>query len=77
MKKKYCKPKTEAIAMETNQFVMGSTSLSSDKDNTLYDSNKQTVSKGPGTGGDEPHTGSEDDDLDAAKRWGWYTGPFE
>lgn len=76
MKKKYCKPKTEAIAMETNLFVMQSnkTTLKSG-DNVILNSNTQEYSEDIETGGDEQHDGN--DDLGAAKRWSWYTGPFE
>ena len=76
MKKKYCKPKTEAIAMETNLFVMQSnkTTLKSG-DNQLQLSDSQTTGGAPQTGSYEVvEPGS---DLEGAKRWGWYTGPFE
>lgn len=58
-KKKYIKPITEVIIIDTNcQMLSGS-------GNTLHHSDSQTDTIGPATGGDEYY--DDDVDLEAAK----------
>lgn len=70
MKTMYIKPTSEAIYIEMMPMMVGTLS----KDSTLHHSSTQTDTQGPENGGNEGHSG--DDDLDAAKRYGWYTGEF-
>lgn len=74
MKTMYIKPTSEAIYIGMMPMMVGTNTSLSEKDNTLDDRSTQTTSTAPPTGGDEAHSG--DDDLDAAKRYGWYTGEF-
>lgn len=71
MKTMYMKPVSETIYIE--MMPMMSNSLKEGK-NTLTDSNRQIDITAPETGGSEAHSG--DDDLEGAKRYGWYTGEF-
>ena len=73
MKMMYMKPVSEAIYI--GMMPMMSNSLKDGK-NILSDANRQQEVTAPETGGSEGHSGGEGDDLDAAKRYGWYTGEF-
>lgn len=74
MKMKYMKPVSEAIYIGMMPMMVGTNTSLSPKENSLYNSSTQTYIKAPGTTGDESLGGGED--LDAAKRYGWYTGEF-
>lgn len=71
MKTMYIKPTSEAIYIEMMPMMVGTLSPKGD---TLHKSDTQTDESGPGIGGSEPLSGGED--LDGAKRYGWYTGEF-
>lgn len=71
MKMMYMKPVSEAIYIGMMPMMVGTLSPKGD---TLHKSDTQTDEQGPGIYGDEAHSG--DDDLGAAKRYGWYTGEF-
>lgn len=63
-KKKYITPSADVIL--TAPYV-----LSSFSGNVIHDDNTQKDRPGPGTGGDEEHSGGDDDILDGAKGFTW------